>query len=117
MKKYLLVGVLVLAMLVSMGAKSPEMETLAQTVLPELTFDGETANCRVVISGPGKEIKATMVLWQGTKLVDVWSDTGTDRLVINGSCEVESGVTYTLRVSGTIGGEAFNSTPISGTCK
>lgn len=109
--------ILVLIMLVFIGATLPETEINVQSVVPESSFDGTTAKCKVVISGLGKEIKATMVLWQGTKLVDAWSDTGTDRLVINGTCEVERGVTYTLRVSGAIGGESFDSTPISGTCK
>ena len=116
MKKGILVTVLVLAMLFSMGATRPEVEINVQTVVPSLTFDGETANCKVVITDPGKEIRATMVLWQGTRLVDVWSGTGTSQLILTGTCEVESGVTYTLKVSGTIGGTSFNSTPITGTC-
>ena len=92
------------------------VEPRITTVKPTLSFSGTTANCKVIISSPGDDIEATMELWNGNTLVDSWSDEGTTALTITGSCRVTKGVTYTLKVNGTVDGRTFNSSPLSGTC-
>ena len=61
------------------------------------------------------KIEVTLELKNGTKLVDSWSDSGTNYVMLSGSHKVVSGQTYTLVASGTINGRTFN-TSVSGTC-
>lgn len=117
MKKKIIAIVLILTMLGAMGMTASAAESRASTIIPTLTFDGTTANCQASITGIGKTIDATLELWHGDTLVDSWDGTATSRLILSGSCTVTKGQTYTLKVSGTIGGVEFEGTPVSGTCK
>ena len=103
---------LLAAMCLSVCAVEPR----APIARPTLTFNGTTANCKVIITSVGNDIDATMELWNGSNLVDSWSDEGTSTLTINGTCRVTKGVTYTLKVYGTADGQSFSSTPLSKTC-
>ena len=116
MKRSLVAVVLILVMLGSVGFGANAAETRAVQATPELTFDGTTANCKVTLMAVGKRIEATLELWYGSTLVDSWTASAPTRLVINETCTVIRGRTYTLKVSGTVGGEAFEGTPVSGTC-
>lgn len=106
----------VLALVFMMCVSAYAIEPRATTVSPTLSFSGTTANCKVIITSYGDDIEATMELWNGNTLVDSWSDEGTTVLTITGSCRVTKGVTYTLKVSGNAGNNAFSSTPLSKTC-
>ena len=88
----------------------------AVTVTPKLTFSGTTATCKVSVCQPGKTISATLELWHGSTCIASWSDTDTSHLVISKTKTVVSGQTYTLKVSGTIGGVPFTGTNVTGTC-
>lgn len=88
----------------------------AQKITPSLSFSGTTANCAVSISGSVKSIVATMSLWDGSVCIESWPGSGTSLVLISGSCAVESGKTYTLKVSGTIDGISFPATPVSQKC-
>ena len=88
----------------------------AQKITPSLSFSGTTANCAVSISGSGKSMVATMSLWDGSVCIESWPGSGTSLVLISGSCAVESGKTYTLKVSGTIDGISFSATPVSQKC-
>ena len=103
---------LLAAMCLSVCAVEPR----ATNMIPTLSFNGTTANCKVIITSYGNDIDATMELWNGSKLVDSWSDEGTSTLTITGSRTVTKGVTYTLKVYGTADGQSFSSTPLSKTC-
>ena len=116
MKKKFLAALLVLVCLATVVRSVNAAETRAAQVRPELTIVGTTAECEVSITDIGKSISVTMVLWQGTTLVDYWSATGQHEVLLHEICEVERGKTYTLKVSGTIGGESFNATPVSVKC-
>ena len=116
MKRNLVVMILMLVMLVGLGGKAEATNPRIVNVTPELTFDGTTANCEVRITSIGKQIRATLELWNGNALVDSWTVTATSRLVISETCTVVKGQTYTLKVSGTIAGEAFEGTPVSARC-
>ena len=82
---------------------------------PNLSFSGTTANCSATIRGSGT-IDATLELWHGSTLIASWSGTGTNRLTINGTASVSHGQTYTLTVTGTVGGVTINATPVTKTC-
>lgn len=89
--------------------------TQANRVTPNLSFSGTTANCSVTVKGSGT-INATLELWQGSTLVASWSGSGTNRVSISGSASVSHGQTYTLTVSGTVGGVAIQAVPVTKTC-
>lgn len=82
---------------------------------PNLSFSGTTANCSVTVKGSGT-INATLELWQGSTLIASWSESGTYRVSISGAASVSHGQTYTLTVSGTVGGVAIQATPVTKTC-
>lgn len=86
------------------------------TINPKLTFTGTTANCYVSVFDYGKSIDVTLELWHGGTKVDSWSKSGTTSVWINENCNVTSGYTYTLIVTGTIGGASINCTPVTKTC-
>lgn len=115
MKKRFVPLILVFVMLLTLGANAAA-ESRATGATPELSFSETTANCSVTITSPTKKIEAALSLWDGNTLIDSWSGSGTTVLVITGSTAVVDGRTYTLKVSGTIGGVAFEGTPISRTC-
>lgn len=116
MKRNLMAAILAMVLILMQGMAVHAAETRSIGITPTLTFDGTTADCQVRITAPGKKIVATLELWCGTVLIDSWPGTASTLLVINGSATVVKGQTYTLKVSGTIGGEAFQGTPISATC-
>lgn len=108
--------VLVILMLSALSITAFAVEPRAAVAHPSLYFSGTTANGEVTIIDSGKQISATMSLWQGNTFVDSWSGSGTSVVKITGSCEVEPGKTYTLKVSGTSGGTTLFVDPVSATC-
>ena len=116
MKRKLMAVILAMVLVLTQGMAAHAAEIRSTDVIPTLAFDGTTAECQVRITAPGKKIVATLELWCGTVLIDSWPGTASTLLVINGSGTVVKGRTYTLKVSGTIGGETFQGTPISATC-
>lgn len=116
MKRKFVAVILILTMLVAFGTSASAAEPRATLIDPELSFSGTTAQCQVTVTAVGKRIEATLELWNGNVLVDSWTGSASTRLVINGSTSVVRGQTYTLKVSGTIAGEAFEGTPVSAKC-
>lgn len=108
--------VAVLVLMAAMCTSVFAVEPRANRISPSLEFDGTTANCKVVIISSGDDIDATLELWRGNTLVDSWPGEGTSYVSISGNCSVTKGVTYTLKVSGTIGTERINYEGISRTC-
>lgn len=95
----------------------PASAVEARAVTPnlDLTFEGTTAHCKATVTGPGKSIDATMVLKQGSTVIDSWSGTGTSIVSLEGKHTVTKGTTYTLEVSGTANGTPFSSA-MTGKC-
>lgn len=87
-------------------------ETKSANITPSLHFTGTTAYCKVEIESPGQYINATLELWWGTTLIDSWSGYGNGSVQIDGSHSVVHGRTYTLKVTGTVGGDAINVLPV-----
>ena len=84
---------------------------------PTLVFNGTTADCSVQIKAKGKYIDATLELWQGSTMVNSWHDAGNHSVFIQGThSNCTPGVTYTLTVTGTIGGVPITCTPVTGSC-
>ena len=115
MKKRVFLMLLIVAMLFVTGTQTFAAEQ-AVNVTPTLTFSGTTATCKVDIYKPGKTISATLELWHGSTCIASWSGTATSHLVISKTKTVVSGQTYTLKVSGTIGGVPFTGIDVTGTC-
>lgn len=114
MKKRMIPLALAFILLLSITAQAAT--PFSQQGVPRLSFDGTTAYCSVNITEPGSEIKATMTLWNGNRVVDSWSGEATSVLFLSGSCEVREGVEYVLRITGTINGEGFDAVSVRGTC-
>lgn len=104
----------VMALTVSAHAAS---RTLA--IKPSISFDGTTAECSisVVADKMSDSIKATLVLWDGTKRVDSWTISGTGYLLFSDSTQVIKGRTYKLTADVMICGISKPSVSVEATCK
>lgn len=87
----------------------------AASVTTELQFSGLTASCKGTIVGSGS-IEATLELWRGSTKLESWSDSGTGYLQISETYSVSHGVSYTLKLTGTIGGVAFPESSVTKVC-
>lgn len=85
---------------------------------PSLSFSGTTAYCSVVCRGDNTSdtISATLTLYQGSTEIDSWSNSGTVRVLVSGSCGVVSGVTYRLELTWTVNGVAQPDVEVTNTC-
>ena len=110
MKKQLLA--LILAMLLSI----PSFAIESRSQIPTLTFSGTTATCQGIVSSSGARIEAELTLWHGNTIVDSWSKSGNNYVLINETCRVSDGETYTLTLTGTINGVEFTETSVTRTC-
>ena len=101
MKKRMVVLLLVMIMISGLCVNAMATERASQ-IKPKLSFSGKTANCSVTVVEAG-ELDVTLELWNGSEMVDSWSDSGTNYLNVSGSHAAVSGTTYTLIAHGTIG--------------
>ncbi|MBO4872576.1 MAG: hypothetical protein J5496_04080 [Lachnospiraceae bacterium] len=104
--------ILLLAMLLSVLPAEAAV-TLKKNV--SLSFTDTTANCSGTVMGSGS-ISATLELWQGSTKLISWPGNGSGYVQINESYTVVSGVTYTLKLNGTINGVAFTEASVTRTC-
>ena len=88
-------------------------EEFELSVHGSLSFNGTKANCYGSISDAGKYIVATMTLSHNGSTVGSWSGSGTSSVILSGSCNVVSGQSYTLVISGTADGVPFSTTPFT----
>ena len=105
MKKRMVVLLLVMIMISGLCVNAMATERASQ-IKPKLSFSGKTANCSVTVVEAGK-LDVTLELWNGSEMVDSWSDSGSHAAV--------SGTTYTLIAHGTIGSSSFREST-TGTC-
>ena len=98
MKKRIIPLVLLLAMLLSLPAYAASPRVM--TILPAISFDGTTANCRVSVSADRStdQISAVIQLWNGSTRIARWTDSGTGYLLFSNSATVSKGKTYELTV-------------------
>lgn len=104
---------LIIAMASTAYAATPR----ALLIVPSLEFDGMTAECSVAIAANlNDEIKATIILWKGSSVVETWTESGTSYINFSGEATVTSKGEYTLTVDATINGEAKQQFSASATC-
>ena len=80
-----------------------------------LTFSGGQAHGSASVVSANQSISATMTLKRGTTVIGSVSGSGTSVVSLSGDWNVESGKTYTLYLSGTIGGVPFEASPVTRT--
>jgi len=115
MLKRIFVLALAIVMIFSLGAPAFAAEN-AVRYFPSLVFNGNVAECSVSISAIGQEIDARLELWYNNARIAYYPDSGTDYLYIEFDKNVNSGLTYSLVVVGTIDDVPFESTPLVRTC-
>lgn len=116
MKRRIFALVAICVMVLSVCAQAAESR--AVNGQPTLYFDGTTAVCSVTCKGTNTndELDVTLTLYQGSTVVDSWSDSGNGRVQITGRCGVDSGESYTLRVYYSVNGVAKPMVATYGTC-
>lgn len=88
------------------------------TYRPQLSFDGNTANCSIIISANADdEITATLKLWRGNTCLATWTETGTGHLRIVETKSVTVGYAYMLTADVTLNGSTQPRTITSAMCK
>lgn len=113
MKRRVMSMVAVLLLALSITANAAEWALRPRV---SLSFSGTTANCTATVASEGDRIVAVMVLKEGSLVLDSWSGSGVDSVLLKGNCPVEEGGTYTLTVSGTLNGVPFSDVTVTGTC-
>lgn len=111
--------ILVVAMLFSILAlPAAAAEPRAVTIVPDLSFDGTTANCVVHIMGnsTNEEMDATIRLYRGSTLIATWYAEGNGYIFFEKTKTVTKGYTYKLTVDLTIDGEACTPVYVTGNC-
>ncbi len=105
-----------LLLILTLSAQAAESRIIGST--PELYFNGTTAVCSVSCRADNAKdkVEAALTLYQGETYVDFWSNSGTGRVFVSGSCEVESGKSYKLVLAYSINGVAKSSATTTGTC-
>lgn len=116
MKKRVVALMVPLLLILTMSARAAESRSVS--IKPELHFGANTATCSVSLKADNTKdkVEATLTLYQGENYVDSWSNSGTGRVFISGSCDVESGKTYKLVVDYSINGVVQLSKTTLGTC-
>lgn len=100
LKKRIIPLILLLAMLLSLSAYAASPRVM--TILPAISFDGTTANCRVSVSADRStdQISAVIQLWNGSTRIARWTDSGTGYLLFSNSATVSKGKTYVYQYFG-----------------
>lgn len=116
MKKWMLGLIAGLLLTVALPISASAVEARALTPNVTLRFEGTKAYCSAVVLDGVRDLDITMTLWHGSTKVGSWSGSGDGYVVLNGTCQVVKGQTYTLIVTGTSNGVSFSSTPFSRVC-
>lgn len=116
LKKRTFALVVLLLMILALPAHAVEVRAIQ--LKPDLYFNGTTAVCSVSCRSDNArdKVEATLTLYQGDDYVDSWNNSGTGRVFISGSCEVESGKSYKLVLDCSINGIAQLPKTTTGTC-
>ena len=112
MKKRALALILVIAFALSITAFAAEQIT---QIMPDLYFDGTTAQWSLTVTEPNAKINATVELYYGNTKLASWSGSGTHFVFVDGECTVVKGNTYLMVVYGDVDGTPFYDT-VTGTC-
>ena len=115
-KKRLIPLVFVLALLLAVPAYAVSPRVI--TILPAISFDGTTANCRVSVSANHgtDRVEADIALWDGSTCIADWDASGTGYLLYRNSAQVPRGRTYELPADVTTDGVDYQRVSINCTC-
>lgn len=111
--------ILVVAMLFSILAMpAAAAEPRLVSIIPDLSFDGTTANCVVRIMGnsTNEEMNATIRLYRGSICIATWYAQGNGYIFFSKTKAVTAGYTYKLTVDLTIDGVACTPVYVTGNC-
>lgn len=83
-----------------------------------LTFEGTTAVCKATCLGrnANDDVDVTLTLYQGSRTIASWSESGTYRVQMYEECDVSRGRTYTLEMTWTLNGQNQTSESSTKTC-
>ena len=87
-------------------------------IMPELSFNGTTANCsvRVIGNNTSEHIEVTIKLWRGSSCLETWTAEGYGYVFWGDTATVTKNKTYTLTADVTINGTSQPRASTSGTC-
>lgn len=96
MKKNIIMLLTLFAFMVSVVSVHAAPRTIS--IKPSISFDGTTAKCSVsvVADKMSDSVSATLVLWDGSKVIDSWTAAGTGYLLFSDTAQVVEGRRYTL---------------------
>lgn len=116
LKKNIIMLLTLFAFMVSVVSVHAAPRTIS--IKPSISFDGTTAKCNVSIVADkmSDSINATIVLWDGSKIVDSWTASAIGYLLFSNSAQTVKGKTYKLTVDTVIGGIAKPQVSVEGTC-
>ena len=113
MRKILVIA-MTICMLLTVAASAA---TNAVSAVPGLSYTGTTANCSGTVTAAGQSIVAVVSIWRGNAILDSWSDSGSNMVSIEETYDdCISNVSYTVKLSGTVGGVSFGTKSITRTC-
>lgn len=116
MRKTALVLAIVM-LLTALAAPVMAAEARITSIAPEITFDGTTANCSVIIGGnnTSEKLEATMKLYRGSTLIATWTAEGNGYIIWSATKTVTRGYTYKLTVTLTVDGVACSPVYVTNT--
>lgn len=114
MKKRVIALMMAFTLLFCIGVHAAE--TRIMPVIPNLSFNGEQAVCKVYVNDPGADIQVTMTLYRALSVIASWEGFGTSVVNMTRYANVKDGLEYRLVITGTIDGVPFTSVEVVGTC-
>lgn len=117
MKKLSLLLAIIMILSIPMTAHGATPRILS--IMPELSFDGTTANISVAVVGDtmDDEIDVTVKLWYGSSCIQTWTDSDKGYVFIDGTAIVTKGRTYKLTVDVTYNGVTKPQVYVEGKCE
>lgn len=97
-------------------AQAAESRAVKSSV--DLSFNGTTAICSAVCIGDSStdKIEATLTLYQGSTVIDSWSDSGNWSVTLTGEHKVTSGKSYRLELAYSVNGIKQSAVTATNTC-
>lgn len=116
MRRTALIAALFVMLVIPITAQAATSRAIQ--ILPSLSFNDATANCAVTVVAEkaSDTISVDLSLWQGSKCVDSWSDSGSGHLNFSTTTTVSKGNEYKLTAKVTINGVAKPTVWVYETC-
>lgn len=117
MKKVALLLAIVIILATPLSVQAANQRIIG--IMPELTFNGTTANCsvRVIGNNTSEHIEVAMKLWRGPLIIDMWTADGYGYVFLGDTSTVSKNQTYTLTADVKIDGVSQPRVSCSDTCE